>query len=305
MLTIIIIILLVVKILTSMIRIIANFFFRSFHHNGADVLMTCASYLHYPVFGLQAGALSWRALVHGSDVLARPCALAVQVEAISVGASLDHTEPWPQLGALLLDGGQATKGSRETDRQTGALIRWARWPKTQSSSKTTSTIAVCSERTRGTKMMESSSESLTMKMKPRLNMQVAAACWTLPRSGKQSCRSTPRDSKLLSRKENGPQRHVIGGLLGKKNPGGQFGEGAWSSGGRSRIREGPRLCGGQWELGVDPLPASQFSQSHAVLLWDGRKSGSCFVIQENTGAQTESLPSSVWMRRVLYLAREV
>lgn len=98
----------------------------------------------------------------------------------------------------------------------------------------------------------------------------------------------------------------------KKNPGGQFGEGAWSSGGRSRIRWGrrplpaPRLCGGQWELGVDPpLPASQFSQSHPVLLWDGRKSGSCFVIQENTGAQTESLPSSVWMRRVLYLAREV
>lgn len=90
------------------------FFFSSLHHNGADVLMTCASYLHYPVFGQQAGALSWRALVHGSDVLARPCALAVQIEAISVGASLDHTEPWPQLGALLLDG---DRPQREADRQ--------------------------------------------------------------------------------------------------------------------------------------------------------------------------------------------
>lgn len=98
--------------LTSVIRIIVNFF-SSFHHNGADVRMTCASYLHYPVFGLQASALSWRALVHGSDVLARPCALAVQIEAISVGASLDHTKPRPQLGALLLDGDRT---DRQTDR---------------------------------------------------------------------------------------------------------------------------------------------------------------------------------------------
>lgn len=43
----------------------------------------------------------------------------------------------------------------------------------------TSTMGVCSERTRGTKIMESSSESLTMNMKPRPNMQVAAACWTV------------------------------------------------------------------------------------------------------------------------------
>lgn len=66
-----------------------------------------------------------------------------------------------------------------------------------------------------------------------------------------------------------------------------------------------RLRGGQWELGVDPLPASQFSQSRPVRLRDGRKSRSCFVIQENIGAETESLPSSVWMRRFLYLAGEV
>lgn len=55
--------------------------------------------------------LSWRVLVHGSDVLARPCALAVQIEAISAGPSLDHAEPWPQLGAHLLD---KDKGSRQT-----------------------------------------------------------------------------------------------------------------------------------------------------------------------------------------------
>lgn len=73
--------------------------------------------------------------------------------------------------------------------------------------------------------MESSSESLTMKMKPRLNMQVAAACCTLLQGGEQSCPSTPRDSKLLSRKEKGPQRHVIGGLLGGKKTGRRFGEG--------------------------------------------------------------------------------
>lgn len=110
-------------------------------------------------------------------------------------------------------------------------------------------------------MMESSSESLTMKMKPRLNMQVAAACWTRPRSGKQSCRSTPRDSKLLSRKENGPQRHVIGGLLGKKktlvdNLGrghGRLEEGAGSAGVGDRcLLQGSAK--GQWEQGVDPPP---------------------------------------------------
>lgn len=116
---IIIMLLLVVIILTNVIRITGNFF-SSFHHKGADVLMTCASYLHYPVFGLQAGALGWRPLVHGSDVLARPCALAVQIEAISVGASLDHTEPWPQLGALLLD---RDRPQRETDRQTDRPAR--------------------------------------------------------------------------------------------------------------------------------------------------------------------------------------
>lgn len=70
------------------------------------------------------------------------------------------------------------------NRQTSGLICAPWWPKNQSSSKNTSTMGVCSERTRGTKMMESSSESLTMKMKPRLNMQVAAACWTLPHSVK-------------------------------------------------------------------------------------------------------------------------
>lgn len=42
--------------------------------------------------------------------------------------------------------------------------------------KNTSTVGVCSARTRGTKITESSSESLTMNIKPRLNMQLPAAC---------------------------------------------------------------------------------------------------------------------------------
>lgn len=162
--------------------------------------------------------------------------------------------------------------------------------------------------------MESSCESLTMKMKPRPNMQVAAACWRLLQSGKQRCLWTPRDSKLFSRKEKGPQRHVIGGLLGeKKNWWRVWGGGrSWSSGGRSRFcwdrgplpAPGSKEDNGSWALSP-PRLLSQFSQSCPVLLWDGRKSQSCFVIQENTGAHTESLPSSVWMRRLLYLAEKV
>lgn len=100
-------------------------------------------------------------------------------------------------------------------------------------SKNTCTMGVCSERTRGTKIMESSSESLTMNMKPRPNMQVAAACWRLPQSGSEAAVQTPRDC----RKETGPQSHAIGAPLGEKKNG-------WSSGGRSRFRWGRR-----------PLPA--------------------------------------------------
>lgn len=40
----------------------------------------------------------------------------------------------------------------------------------------TSTMGVCSGRTKGTKITESSCESLTMNIRPRLNIQVAAAC---------------------------------------------------------------------------------------------------------------------------------
>lgn len=127
---------------------------------------------------------------------------------------------------------------------------------------------------------------------------------------KSSCCSTPRDSKLLSRKEKGFGGMRLEVCRGKKTwrnwgggASGHLEEGAGSAGVGDRCL--PRLQGGQWELGVDPLHASKLSQSHPVPLWDGRKSGSCFVIQEKTGAQTESLPSSVWMRRLLYLAAEV
>lgn len=59
-------------------------------------------YLHYPVLGLQACPLGGGVLVHGSDVLARPRALAVQVEAIAVGASADDAESGSQLRFHLL-----------------------------------------------------------------------------------------------------------------------------------------------------------------------------------------------------------
>lgn len=61
-------------------------------------------YLDYPVLGQQACPLSWRVLIHSSDVLARPCPLTVQIEAISIGPSLDHTETWSQFRTHLLKG---------------------------------------------------------------------------------------------------------------------------------------------------------------------------------------------------------
>lgn len=67
-------------------------------------------YLHYPVLGLQARPLGGGVLVHGADVLARPRPLAVQVEAIAVGASADHAEARSQFGFHLLG---ETSGQRE------------------------------------------------------------------------------------------------------------------------------------------------------------------------------------------------
>lgn len=71
-----------------------------------------SQYLYDPVLGLQACPLSWRVFIHSSDVLARPCPLTVQVEAISAGASLDHAETGPQFSARLLE--EATGEKRET-----------------------------------------------------------------------------------------------------------------------------------------------------------------------------------------------
>lgn len=65
--------------------------------------LTLLKYLYYPVLGQQAGPLGGRVLVHSSDVLARPCPLAVQVEAISIRPSLDHAETWPKFGGHLLE----------------------------------------------------------------------------------------------------------------------------------------------------------------------------------------------------------
>lgn len=171
-------------------------------------------------------------------------------------------------------------------------------------------MGVCSERTKGTKIMESSSESLTMNMKPRLNMQVAAACWTLRQCGKQSCRSTPRDSKPLSRKEKGPQRPVIGGLLGKDCGTTWEGGRTWSSAGRSWFRWGGRPLpapgseqdNGSWAL-TPCLPPSPPRRVQSCFEMAGRVRA--VLSSRKTVAQTESLPSAVWTRRLLYLAQQV
>lgn len=273
-------------------------------------LLTCVSYLHYPVPGLQAGTLSWRVLVHGSDVLSRPRPLAVQVEAISVGPSPDHAETRPQLGTHLLDRnrrqGKQT-GRRVTDVQSGGLKQAPFF------TENTSTMGVCSERTSGTKIMESSSESLTMNMKPRPNMQVAAACWRVLRRFNSA--ESEAAAQLHVTPNCFPGRKRVWEACDWRSAGEKKSWRNWGGGGvvwrKALVPLGSEtaacsgLRGGQWELGVDPLHASQLSQSHPVPLWDGRKTRSCFVIQEKTGAQTESLPSSVWMRRLLYLAAVV
>lgn len=92
------------------------------NNNNSNNILGRVSYLHYPVSGLQAGTLSWRVLVHGSDVLSRPCPLAVQVEAISVGPSLDRAETWPQLGTHLLD------RNRQQRKETGRRVTTLKQP---------------------------------------------------------------------------------------------------------------------------------------------------------------------------------
>lgn len=73
-----------------------------------ECFVAVSQYLDYPVFGLQSCPLRGGVFVHGSDVLARPRPLTVQVEAKSVGLSPDHAQTWSQLGAHLLqeDGGE-------------------------------------------------------------------------------------------------------------------------------------------------------------------------------------------------------
>lgn len=65
---------------------------------------------------------------------------------------------------------------------------------------------------------------------------------------------------------------------------------------------GSKKDNGSRALTSDCLP---LSPSHPVLLWDGRKSQSCIVIQEKTWAQTKNLPSAVWMKQFLNLAEGV
>ena len=78
------------------------------HHTGLTPYMvstpalTSLKYLYYPVLGQQARPLCRRVFIHSSDVLARPCPLAVQVEAISVRPSLDHAQTWSQVSTHLL-----------------------------------------------------------------------------------------------------------------------------------------------------------------------------------------------------------
>lgn len=64
--------------------------------------MYSLKYLYYLVLCQQACPLCWGVFVHSSDVLPRSRPLAVQIEAVSICPSLDHTQPWPQFGANLL-----------------------------------------------------------------------------------------------------------------------------------------------------------------------------------------------------------
>lgn len=148
------------------------------------VTSSLPKYLYYPVFGQQACPLGWRVLVHCPDVLSRPRPLAVQIKAKSIGPSLDDAKTRPQLRTLLL------KQNR------GVLMHDVTRIDTLEISKNTSTI--WSERTRGTKIMESSCEWLTMNINPRLNIQVTAACWSIKVFNSQDKSKTHLDSTWVS-----------------------------------------------------------------------------------------------------------
>lgn len=147
-------------------------------------------------------------------------------------------------------------------------------------------MGVCSGRTRGTKITESSCDSLTLNIKPRLNIQVAAACWGVCVQFVFDNHELLFDSTWLqsARQEGrGSQRHVIGGLSWR----------IWGGGGRRqsarlwpcRLEEGtgsgvvcehcplqaPRrtMEAGRWPL---TAPPPLLALSHPVQLWDGRKS---------------------------------
>lgn len=175
-------------------------------------------------------------------------------------------------------------------------------------------MGVWSGRTRGTKITESSWESLSMNMKPRLNIQLAAACWCVVHCFLTISKLEPlSDSTWLraARQEGrGSWEACDWRSYGKAS--GEFWEGGLTeafdltlpSGGRDRFRCEP------WVL---PAPGSEEDNRswaltsvclpHPVLLGDGRKSLSHIIIQEKT--PTKNLPSVVGMRQFLYLAERV
>lgn len=169
-----------------------------------------------------------------------------------------------------------TKTGNKGNRQAGALLRAARWAKTSPFvTENTSTMGVCSERTSGTKIMESSSESLTMNMKPRPNMQVAAACWRLlpPLNSEAAAQLhvTPncfpgrkRLSEACDWRKKIVEKFFLGGghaVVWRKELVPLGSETAACSG----------LRGGQWELGVDPcMPQSSPSLIQAHFGMAGR-----------------------------------
>lgn len=66
-------------------------------------------YLHKPILGPQPRPGRRRVGIHGADELARPGLLAVQVEAVAIGAFLQVAETWAQLllsVQILIHGGQ-------------------------------------------------------------------------------------------------------------------------------------------------------------------------------------------------------
>lgn len=234
-----------------------------------------------------SGCSSWRARPT-STILSLGCRPALSAGEFSSTAlmycpgrarSLCRLKPYPldprwitQRRGLSSGHTSWTKTGNKGNRQAGALLRAARWAKTAPFfTENTSTMGVCSERTSGTKIMESSSESLTMNMKPRPNMQVAAACWRVERrfNGAKSeaaaqLHVTPNCFPGRKRVSEACDWRSVGGKNRGETGGGSSGGRSWFRWGRRPLpAPGSEEDNGSWAL-TPCMPQSSPSpiQSH-------------------------------------------